>query len=246
MFNNKKYFEVNREERHYCALLAHAILRSAEIRKKLVKLVNARTGVCLDADVLEVYVEVAALRDYWNDLGNPVEYSDDTHSKRRTVLEMIITKRGLPCSILDEYLVFWTGEAKRKLWSPSKWNIEELKKAGLDSLIKIRWAFNAKPDIMLLSPQGILLIEAKLESGEGRKEESGYQQYEIQELIIDLWRLLIPEFQRRHIGRTTLELCPLNNGISWQEILSIIKATDLDPFTLNGLRQIEKYYYPTT
>jgi hypothetical protein len=42
--------------------------------------------------------------------------------------------------------------------------LQALKNGGLDELIKVKWAFNAKPDILLISPESMLVIEAKVES----------------------------------------------------------------------------------
>ena len=46
------------------------------------------------------------------------------------------------------------------------------REAGLDGLIDVKWAFNAKPDMMLASPGCVVFVEAKLESGEGAARRS--------------------------------------------------------------------------
>lgn len=242
MFNDKQYSEINREERFFCFLFSHSLLMSRQVRGGLAQLANSKLGISLDPDALEVYVEVAALRDYWNDLGSPVVYSEETHAKRRKVLELILNEFQLPASTLDDYDLFWTSVRGGKLWSPSQWSIEELKQAGLEDLIKVRWAFNAKPDILLISPATMVLVEAKLESSEGRKEETGYQQYEIQKLIARLWQLLIPEFSKRSLHITTLEVKPPQNGIAWQDILDLVKDADIDSFSRECLLQLQRYY----
>ena len=96
MFNDKRYSEINREERFFCFLFAHSLLMSRQVRGGLAQLANSKLGISLDPDALEVYVEVAALRDYWNDLGNPVVYTEETHTKRRNVLELILNEFQLP------------------------------------------------------------------------------------------------------------------------------------------------------
>ena len=244
MFNVKPYFEVNREERFFCFLFAHALLSSRSVRVGFAELAKEKCDMeqALDPDELEVYVEVAALRDYWHDLGNPSEYSDLTRDRRRTVLEQILKIREVEPEMLDKHDLFWTSPNKKKLWCPSHWGIEELKNAGLEKLKEVRWAFNAKPDILLVSPKTMLLIEAKLESGEGRKDETGYKQYEIQELIVDLWKQLIPEFQHRKLAQARLEVKGTgNNTITWADILAIIADSDIDAFTRNALDQLKKY-----
>jgi hypothetical protein len=244
MFNTVPYWKVNREERFFCFLFGHALLSSRSVRVGFAELTKEKCDMelALDPDELAVYVEVAALRDYWYDLGNPAKYSDETHDKRRTVLEQILKIREVDPGMLDKHDLFWTSQNKKKLWCPSHWSIEELKNAGLEKLKEVRWAFNAKPDILLVSPKTMLVIEAKLESGEGRKDETGYKQYEIQELIVDLWKQLIPEFQQRKLAQARLEVKGTgNNTITWADILAIIADSDIDAFTRNALDQLKKY-----
>ncbi len=242
MFNDKPYSEVNREERFFCFLFAHALLSSRDVRVGFAELAKRTCDIVLDSDQLEVYVEVAALRDYWNDLCSPAEYSDATHGRRRTVLEQILKIREVEPEILDKHDLFWTSPNKKKLWSPSHWSIEELKNAGLEKLKEVRCAFNAKPDILLVSPKTMLVIEAKLESGEVRKDETGYKQYEIQELIVDLWKQLISEFQHRKLAQARLEVKGAgNNTITWSDILGIIADSDIDDFTRRSLNQLKRY-----
>ena len=66
-----------------------------------------------------------------------------------------------------------------------------MEKVGLEKLKEVKWAFNAKPDILLVSRSNVLLFEAKLESVEGKKK-NGYQQYPTLERISSLWEFLIP------------------------------------------------------
>lgn len=247
MFNDIPYWKVNREERFFCFLFAHALLSSRSVRVGFAELAKEKCDMeqALDPDELEVYVEVAALRDYWYDLGNPSEYSNLTHDRRRTVLEQILTIRKVDPGILDKHDLFWTSPNKKKLWCPSHWGIEELKNAGLEKLKEVRWAFNSKPDMLLVSPKTMLVIEAKLESGEGRKDETGYKQYDILPLIVDLWKQLIPEFhqQKRQLAQAKLELkASSNNSITWADVIELLAASDIDAFTRNSLDQLKKYF----
>jgi len=54
MFNDKRYSEVNREERQFCALLAHSLLASRTCRERFAALVKQRTAVSLDPDEIRV------------------------------------------------------------------------------------------------------------------------------------------------------------------------------------------------
>lgn len=241
MFNDKPYLEVNREERFFCALFGHALLSSSIIRERFVKLTQSKFGITLKPAPFEVFLEAAALRDYWNDLGDPIVYNDETHRKRRDVLHSLLSVMNVAEDVVDKHHLFWTSEQHRKLWSPGRWEPKALKEAGLPELIKLRWAFNAKPDILIVSDSNALMIEGKVESGEGQDEETGYKQLEIQRLITCLLTLLVPPFKEVRFTNTVLALHP-TDGISWKEVLSLLDGGGLDDFSLKCLMRLRKFY----
>ena len=241
MFSEKSYSGVNREERFFCFLLGHALLMSRQVRQGFVELASKKCNVSLDPDKLEVYVEAAALRDYWRDLGDPVAYSPETHNRRKAVLELIFEKYSISADVLDKHDLFWT--STRKLWNPNHWSEKALEEAGLKELIKVKWAFNAKPDILLISPESMLVIEAKVESPEGCKADTDYRQLDVQELIIDLWKRLIPGF-KRDIKLALLNLSASHEKvpvIQWSEIIEIISNSDVDEFTRKAIAELNQY-----
>ena len=240
MFNDKPYLEINREERFYCALFGHALLSSQLVRERFAKLVQSKFSLSLQPATIEVFLEVAALRDYWNDLGDPIVYSEETHRKRRVVLTSILQMMGVPEIAIDAHHFFWTSGQHKKLWSPGRWEPKLIKESGLDELKTIRWAFNAKPDILIISDSAALMIEGKLESGEGRNEDSGYQQYDIQDLIVRLLQLLVPQFKDVMFRKTVLALNP-PNGISWKDVLALVDCGGLDDFTVKCFSQLKRY-----
>ena len=231
MFNDKPYFKVNREERFYVALFAHALLSSQIVRERFSDLIQSKYGINLNPSFFEVFLEVAALRDYWNDLGDPVAYTADTHSRRRAIIESILEMFELLPTVIDQHDFFWTSPERRKLWSPGRWDIAKVKEAGLEKLVKVRWAFNAKPDMLIVSGGNALMIEAKLESGEGGNDETGYRQYEIQALSLELWKRLIPSFSRMEVKRLELSRTT-KDGILWSDIQGIIEGSNIDEFTM--------------
>ena len=85
VFSHKQFKEITREERHYCFLLGHSLLSSGVTRQKFVALINKKSNH-LDENNMQVFVEVAALRDYWRELGDPRKYCDKTHDARIGVL----------------------------------------------------------------------------------------------------------------------------------------------------------------
>jgi hypothetical protein len=221
---------VNREERHFGFLVASALIHAPAFRRATCALLAEACDCVLDPTTLEVFAEVAALRDYWRALGDPVAYAADTHSRRRVVLERILEARGYPPETLDAHGVFWTGGLPRrgKLWSPSEWSKKDLaavEHAPLD-LVKVRWAFNAKPDLLLVSGAHAAFIEIKLESRAGRTDD-GYDQLETQRRIASLMKQLIPAFAGVEFTNTalTLERGLIKEGrsITWRQMIQLVE-----------------------
>lgn len=233
MFNSKPYMSVNREERFFCALLLHALLASASLRDKFSKFVDSQWGIFLNPDDLQVFVEPAVLRDYWHDLGCPQKYSKETHERRLAILNILFRKFDVDGSLLEKLDVFWTSGSGSKLCYPGHWNKKKLNELGLERLAKVCWAFNAKPDMLFISPDnGVLVMEAKIESAEGRNGY-GYNQIETQKLIIDLWTLLIPAFKELPAKLATIKIKQKTGeqGMSWNQLTELMNGTDIDLFT---------------
>jgi len=248
LFEAKPYFEVNREERFFCFLLAHALLSSNSLKEKFANLIKSKFNFQLNPKNFEVYVEAAALRDYWRSLGDPKIYNSVIEQKRHDIIEMILNYYKLPITLIDESDFFWTAGPKRKLWSPGHWNeaaiketeLEELKK---ESLIHVKWAFNAKPDIMIISGSSVLMIEAKVESRERRKDKTKYQQQQIQKLISELLKLLVPQFHNSIFSNKMLKLKKSERNFSWQEIISLAIPSEMDEFTIKSFSAFKERYY---
>ena len=227
MFNDKQYFEVNREERHFGFLLIASIVYDDNFRKHFFQLINDRIGQksFLDRDDFDIYGEVAIFRDYWYDLGGfDADASvKENNAKRRAIIEIFLGYFGMDKTIIDKYPVFWTGEiGKSKLWFPGKWSIEGIKNTqkqeNLENkeLLRLRWACNAKPDVMIISKKSLLFIELKVESGMGTNS-LGYNQEETQNDILKLAQLTVPYFAGFDFKR--IALTKGEDGlINWNEI----------------------------
>lgn len=240
-FSAKPYLEVNREERFFCALLAHALLASRKTRSSFVRLLHERCGVTLDSNDLQVFVEAAVLRDYWHDLGNRLAYSDKLDAQRLAVVEASLASEGLPVDLMTHFAFFRTTAAQPKVWYPGRWNLRSA--TGTEyvrGLQRIKWSFNAKPDLLLISPTAALVIEAKLESGEGRDAELGYEQFDVQHKVISLWKTLIPSFGPLHIERCALELRP-RAGLSWRDVRAVLAVDELDAYSVACFDQLQRY-----
>jgi hypothetical protein len=249
MFNQKKYFEVNREERHFGFILLSEVLNNDEFRNRLFSIINEKLFCNLNPNDFEIYSEVAALRDYFFDLGDSVIYTKSTHQKRFELLSKILSSVGYPELDINSHDVFWTTKniETRKLWSPSNWNIEKIKKLEKreNDLVSIRWCFNAKPDFMIDCHNHVVFLELKVESGEGANE-FGYSQFEIQKKISDFMKLLIPEYQNSTFFHTTLQLKSEHGNLSWKEVIDLLNLCRRDSIAYknvqNSLKQLLRYY----
>ena len=230
MFNENQYYVLNREERHYGFLFGSAIIHEQQFAHEIFSKYNFITNSDLDSNEFEIFLEVAALRDYWFDLGDSFKYSQETHNKRRQILDLILQYKGYEKGLIDKEEVFWTNGkiGSGKLWCPSEWNISELRRfeKTQNDLASVRWSFNAKPDMLIVSKNSAVFIEIKIESGAG-KTDSGYNQLDIQEEISKWMKLLIPEFKGKTFYNTTLTL---NNelkikGLTWLEVINTLKLT---------------------
>jgi len=230
MFNDNSYNKVNREERHFGFLFGSAIIHNHDFAQKIFDKYNSLLGSDLDIKSFDIFFEVAALRDYWRDLGRSYDYIDETHNKRRNVLNTILHYKGYDPCIIDHNKVFWTNGniGNGKLWCPSEWNITELKniEKSVNDLVSVRWCFNAKPDILLISNTSGVFIEIKVESG-GGKSTSGYDQLDIQEEISKLMKLLIPDLEKHKFYNSSLTLNDelRIKGLKWREVIEDLGST---------------------
>lgn len=248
-FSREPYFKVNREERFYCALFAHALLMSRQYREAIANLMNDRLTLKLDPDHMEVFLEVAALRDYWNALGKhddgsgiPVRKPSDVRKARHRALQSILAIYGVDSSRIEHESMFWSKGRQPKIQSPARWGhkarIDRGSKSDMDAkLALVGAAFNAKPDLLLLSPHNGVVIEAKVESPIGHYADIDSSQIEIQEMVVELWKRLIPAFSGVTVVHTTLTIKRKEpNGLTWQDVVDRLNDDEIDKFTLDCLR----------
>lgn len=251
MFTNHSYTAVNREERHFGFLFGSAIIHNQEFAERIFDRYNSVLGSYLEVKTFDIFFEVAALRDFWRDLGRSDEYTDGTHARRRDVLNAILQHKGYDPGMIDHNKVFWTSGniGSGKLWCPSEWNIKEIQKIekSINDLVSIRWCFNAKPDILIVSNTSCVFIEIKVESGSG-KSNSGYDQLDVQEEISDFMKLLIPEFHNHNFYNSSLTLNDelRMKGLKWSEIIDMLESA-MDGklgsiYVHKCLSELQRYY----
>jgi hypothetical protein len=179
-----EFHRVVREERLFCAVLAHLLMKRGSNLAQFVELVNAqldgprRVAANKAADAA-VYVEFTYLRDQWYAMrGN-------NDAKRARIAEMLgrvpslapLAAGSLPTEP-SEFNATFMGEAgrriRRDIASPSRWSVGSLA-AGFEEapetfrdLCRVKWSFNIKPDLVIAIPGELpIVVEAKLESSEG-------------------------------------------------------------------------------
>jgi hypothetical protein len=226
MFADVPYFTINREERHFGFLFLAALATNSEARANLVDYINTKIEGTLDHRQIDVYAEVSLFRDYWRALGNPSKYTSEIHSQRMRIFVSMLETLGINPASINNEPVFWTGKpGDSKLFYPGKWSKDKINSAerrlGLveKQLWRLRWACNAKPDIMIEDPTNTVFIEIKVESGFGNSK-NGYSQLQTQHDILLLGEAIIPSLARKQIELTTLTQD--GNGLIWPEVTRIL------------------------
>jgi hypothetical protein len=177
-FNNRSYYEINREERNLCAILYHTLLLKGNI-EKFVSMVDPEKKHQINFDDIEIYYEYAYPRDLWNGIKK-----DDANKKRKIILDLldlsIEDRKKLEDLKIGAFNKYFGGKSENYIESPSNWSIpkfsEELKNREKEYFLKVcklKWSFNAKPDLVIhIDQKTAICIEAKLESGEGHYPSS--------------------------------------------------------------------------
>ena len=179
------YFCFNREERHLAAVLFHLLCLGDNIER----LIQSR-GLGRDWEVMleecGVYFEYSFLRDAWHRLGT----GEEANAAKREIIRCKLEGFGATESLLGRIDAAETRELNGMfighpsavhVQSPANWQLARFGpcEAGLErenvlAACKLKWAFKAKPDIVVQpSLQRALCLELKLESGEGSYPTDG-------------------------------------------------------------------------
>lgn len=227
-----RYASYNREERFWCFLLTHSLLSSKNIRNKILTKIKEVGHIGLDENNLKVFIETAIIRDYWFTLGKDKK-------PRIEFIKKLFNVVGIENNIdIENERLFYTTDKRNQIASPSRWAEKYMKKFddNKKNLLKIKWAFNAKPDIMLMDDESFVFIEAKVESKESDYKGSIFsdiksKQTDIQELIVKIIVETIPPFNANKKGKAIM-LDKKGNGLIWSEIKNIITFdAEIDNFT---------------
>lgn len=165
--NSSNYYEINREERNYAAILFAALCKEQNISQFL-----ALLGFDYEkSDDFGIYFEYSYLRDLWwricdEDVKKTIISSNLELAGINDILSLsnieINKKFGVAGPLSTEYVQF-PGR-----WSISKYNSNFSDNEEFLKVCKFKWSFNIKPDIVIhLNKNRAICIEAKYQSGEG-------------------------------------------------------------------------------
>jgi hypothetical protein len=204
-----------------------SIIYDSNFCKYFFELVNQSVSqeLFLDFNDFDIYSEVALFRDYWNALGDYETYTKELHFQRKEIVEIFLEHFGIDKKIIDTYSMFWTGRiGESKLWFPGRWHVPNIniiqKEESINDrqLLRLRWACNAKPDVLIISKKSGVFIELKVESELGAGNY-GYNQEETQFDIMDLAGKTIPIFKETKMKRIMITKNE-NDFITWDKIKS--------------------------
>lgn len=175
---DEPYFQFDREERHLAAILFHLLnhkdnaasaLRSAEHDWKI------------NPAEFGIYLEYSYPRDLWNKLGVKAE----SNNHKRDVIIGMLGGHGFDINKLaslsrekdfNGFFIETQRASSDYIQSPANWSLAQIanslpsidSNSDLMTACKVKWAFKAKPDIVIHADrERALCIELKLESGEG-------------------------------------------------------------------------------
>jgi hypothetical protein len=182
------YYECNREERNLAAIVYHLLLQKSrvEVQEFLKCLKVEGSDWAVDSESKEpdgfgIYFEYAFLRDAWNHIGR-IKNTDgkmldpcEQDKRRRAILRELLMEGDIWQKLeLDDKTtpgefnaVFNSARGNHsKIHSPASWTAFHDSIFPEKPIEKIKWAFNAKPDLVIhTSSEHAICFEFKLESG---------------------------------------------------------------------------------
>lgn len=244
---NPNYYEINREERNYAAILFAALCKPGNPERFLRHLGSASEV----GPEFGIYFEYAYVRDLW--------YGIVGEEPKRAVI-----KELLPISEIDSILQLPIGKINRKFgvagqpsdrfiqypgrWSVSRFNENFEDNGDFSRICRFKWSFNIKPDIVIhLDRDTAICIEAKHSSGEGfypssRKEKAIFRarglsyvgQTELQKYMME--DLLGVESDFVFLVSKALE-SQTHRVVTWQEVFACIDMGDMPDFAVEMARR---------
>ena len=253
---DRGFYRIVREERHFCTILVQLLLQRNGNLEAFLNLANLKLSgapLATEGANAEIYTEFSMLRDDWNALGR------DNDAKRARITDLLAgADMGghvgeLPESVaeLNEFFMGPRGaRIVRDVAYPGSWSVSALadqlrgESAKFGDLCRFKWAFNIKPDIVIVIPGSHpLCIEAKLESKEGQypassrdravfdemfgKGKGRVQQVKLQRFMFKKLLGVSCEFLTLGVRRVTSAHDPDQTPIlTWREAFASLDLTD--------------------
>ncbi len=205
----ESYYEIDREERHLAAILFH-LLQTPVNRDALLKCSGCDWKII--PDEFGIYFEYAYLRDLWHTIDEEKDILKRNSQKRCAIIKMfkasgasdeLLEKLGNELDV-RKFNKLFIGKNPRAdgkdpdlssyIRSPGNWRLpalnDNLVENDCDMILacKIKWSFNAKPDLVIHTDDDhALCIELKLESEEGSYPSEGTEKRLLRERIPPLF-----------------------------------------------------------
>jgi hypothetical protein len=174
---DEPYFQLDREERHLAAIL-FCILNYKDNAERALHSGDLNWNI--NPAEFGIYLEYSYPRDLWNKMGVKAE----SNNRKRDVIIELLGSHGFDTSRITslkqekDFNAFFIDDIRasdRYIESPANWRLTQLARSlpaksddnDLLTACKIKWAFKAKPDIVIHGDrEHALCIELKLESDE--------------------------------------------------------------------------------
>lgn len=178
----KHYYEICREERNFAAILYHFLLDKNNLKLFFTSILNEDI-IEDDLKCVEIYYEYACLRDIWDKLK---EDNNGNQKKGQYIAKFLDLDEKYEKSHFDEKEIIiefnkqFGAKSEKHIENPGNWKLKDLlrlfeKNQELFlSACMLKWAFNIKPDIVIIIPgkeivpDKVICLEAKVESSEDK------------------------------------------------------------------------------
>lgn len=242
------YFEINREERNYAAILFAALCKPLNTEKFL-KYCGFEGQLGPDSGI---YFEYAYLRDLWSKI--KVEGVKKEIIRQHLKIKGIDEVLNLPVMEINYKFGVGGQPSENYIQYPGKWAIVKYEKNFQDNadflkVCRFKWSFNIKPDIVIhLDKDRAVCIEAKYESGEG-----SYPASDIEKMIfkkrgipyvgqMELQKYMMEELLGVKTDFIFLvfwkEKSVTHKVLSWAETFRSLDMGDMPPFAIEMVKRI--------
>lgn len=250
---NPSYFEINREERNYAAILFAALCQAGNV-ELLLRQCGIYTKI---GSGFGIYFEYSFIRDLWSE----IKSEDSEDIKKDIIRNHLLIKNideilRLPLKEINQKFGVGGEASSEFLQYPGKWSIIKYNKNFKDNedfmkICRFKWSFNIKPDIVIhLDKDNAICIEAKYESGEGfypsserdkvifreRKLDHDYvgqrelQKYMMEELLGVKTEFIFLVFNK--------EKSETHRVVSWKEVFNCLDMSGMPEFTIHMAKKI--------